>query len=111
MCKRHTNQLEVAPEPRAYEGQTIRLGTEQHTVVQGRRQCWGGKHWWSMWLIWPLFGVAKWFWPLIIGAFVTLQSIMVPASVLVGLALLMLGLVLLRRSGRERRRFEEYREE
>ncbi len=103
MCKPRKARTErrVQDEPRAYEGETIRLNTVE--ASSGTRSAhWHHHHfpWWTLWLIWPLFGLVKW---LAIGLVSTLAAvagalgeIAVPVLHFWPLLLILVGLVLLR---------------
>ncbi len=102
MCKPRTQSSEPhrSTEERAYEGETVRLDPNQAPAM-GRTMQWrrGGFPWWSLWLIWPLFGLIKW---LVVAAagLVTNVAGALPEPALFTLwpvALIVIGLVLLRR--------------
>ena len=78
----------------AYEGQTTRL--EQAT----RQHACRAFPWWTLWLIWPLVAVLK-----TIGASIglgwsALGGVLLPANVLLAIALIVIGAVLLVRQQR-----------
>src|SRR5688572_28521826 len=52
---------ERTAETGSYEGETIRLGTpaEATGVQSGAGRSWKHVPWWTLWLIWPLFGLIK----------------------------------------------------
>ena len=86
-----------------YEGQTVRLD-RRDSVAPERRQWHGcGQHggfpWWTLWLIWPLIGLVKWFVPLYLGAITAglTQLSAVGVAPFVAIALIVIGLVLIGR--------------
>lgn len=87
----------------AYEGETVRLGAYQPVQGMQRKQfhhC-GGFPWWTLWLIWPLFGVIKGIWGAL-GAtasalFVALPDFSISFSTFWPVALIGVGLLLWRR--------------
>jgi len=105
MCKRKRYLLDqpmMATEG-GYEGQTVRLDPrdvvsherrDQHAYVRH-----GGFRWWTLWLIWPLIGLVKWFVPLYLGAIAGGLGQLSAAGVapFVALALIVIGLVLIAR--------------
>ena len=62
-----------------------------------------GRHtgfpWWTLWLIWPLIGLAKWFVPLYVGAITAIITQLSTTGVapFVAIALVVIGLVLIGR--------------
>jgi hypothetical protein len=82
----------------AYEGQTVRLESRDGALAQRpERERHSGFPWWTLWLLWPLIGLAKWFVPLYLGA---LTAIVAPLSAagaapFVAFALIAVGLVLI----------------
>jgi hypothetical protein len=102
MCKRKRYQVDqpaLATEG-AYEGQTMRLDPRGGSHDRGHscRQA-GGFPWWTLWLIWPLIGLAKWFVPLYVGAIGAGLARLSAAGLapFVAIALIALGLVLIGR--------------
>jgi hypothetical protein len=102
MCK-HKNQridMPILAAEGAYEGRTMRLDRADRSVDRrsehgsaGR----GGFPWWTLWLVWPLIGLAKWFVPLYIGAVTPIgaQLSAAGAAPFVAFALIAVGLVLI----------------
>jgi hypothetical protein len=87
----------------AYEGQTVRLDSHDRVLHQRRERGSCGGHgsfpWWTLWLIWPLIGLAKWFVTLYLGA-ITVGLTQLSANGVVpfvAIALIVIGLVLIRR--------------
>ena len=105
MCKRNAHPIDtftLAAEG-AYEGQTVRLDTRGIMAGQGRAQrahrwC-GGFPWWTLWMIWPLFGLVKWLAPLYLAAAsaVLARLSAVGAAPIVAIVLIAAGLWLIRR--------------
>ena len=104
MCGKHkwsqSERSAVAQE--GYEGKTIRLGEEQPGgPAQGASIHWHRFPWWTLWLIWPLFGLIKGAVVAVsgmVGAAATqLAEISVGALSFWPLLLILLGLLLLRR--------------
>ena len=99
MCKRHTPEIRLASEG-AYEGQTIRLDLREQ--VWGMRRANGhnwGFPWWTLWLIWPLIGLAKLVTPLILGTLAAFTgSLGILGAQFVAVLLIIVGITLLRRS-------------
>lgn len=108
MCGRHRKYEEVSNErvekpAGAYEGETVRLGTYQPVQSVQRKQFHfhGGFPWWTLWLIWPLFGVIKG----VFGAlgatattlFASLPTFAISTSAIWPIALIVIGLLILRR--------------
>jgi hypothetical protein len=99
MCKRkhYLSEQAIMAAEGAYEGQTVRLASRDHASHEQRERhsCTGhgGFPWWTLWLIWPLIGVAKWFVPLYLGA---ISAGLAPIA---AVALIVIGLVLI---GRQR---------
>ncbi len=102
MCKRHFHTVEtrIAVAEGAYEGETVRLDT-QREGQEARRET--GRHghfpWWTLWLIWPLFLLAKWI-VVTLAGLVHWFPAAIPDGPLFGfwpIALILLALVLLRR--------------
>ena len=92
----------------AYEGQTVRLDSRDRVSHQRRERhsCAGhGRFpWWTLWLIWPLVGLAKWFVPLYFGAITASLAQLSTAGIapFMAIALIVIGLVLIgRRSPRD----------
>jgi len=105
MCKRKTYRIDrpaLAAEG-AYEGQTMRLEPRDSGLDERRdRHAYGrmaGFPWWTLWLLWPLIGLAKWFVPLYVGAVAAGLARLSAAGIapLVALALIVIGLVLIGR--------------
>jgi hypothetical protein len=105
MCKRKSylsDQPKLATEG-AYEGQTVRLDSRDGVAHERRQRHSCGGHggfpWWTLWLIWPLIGLAKWFVPLYLGAFTAAMAQLSAAGIapFVALALIVIGLVLVGR--------------
>ena len=101
MCKRKTHRMDLnalATEG-AYEGQTVRL--DQRDIANIERH--GDRHhsfpWWTLWLIWPLIGLAKWFVPLYLGALTAAfaQLSTAGAAPIAAFALIVVGIVLISR--------------
>lgn len=113
MCKRYSSaasgtyneayrDTERLTRSEVYEGPTVRLDTPAGVSVQGHSgSC--GHHWpWHLlWLIWPLFFLAKWLVPLIVSAvtalFTSLTTPIVLTIPLLPLVLIGVGIVLLLR--------------
>jgi hypothetical protein len=97
MCKRKHYQLDRAAlaAEGAYEGRTMRLDS------RGGGSCGqaGGFPWWTLWLIWPLIGVVKWFVPLYLGAIAAGLGRLSAAGLapLVAIGLIAIGLLLIGR--------------
>src|SRR5690349_5598422 len=100
MCKRRTHRLDmpiIAAEG-AYEGQTLRLDSRDGIPAQRseRKACAGQASfpWWTLWLIWPLIGLAKWFAPLYLGTLTAIvtQLSAAGAAPFVAFALIAVGL-------------------
>jgi hypothetical protein len=97
--RRFANEHRSAGAP-PYEGETIRLDPEHEPAGERmkRSKC-GAFPWWTLWLIWPLFGPIKW---LVMNTMTTLASLG-SAAVEYGLfslwplALIIIGVWLLRR--------------
>jgi hypothetical protein len=103
MCKRKHYQIDqpaLAAEG-AYEGQTMRLDSRGGGSQERRHSCrQAGKFpWWTLWLIWPLIGLAKWFVPLYSGAVGAGLARLSAAGLapFVAIALIAVGLVLIGR--------------
>ena len=105
MCKRKRYMLDqpmMATEG-GYEGQTVRLDPRDVVSHERRDQHAYGRHggfpWWTLWLIWPLIGLVKWFVPLYLGAITGGIGQLSAAGVapFVALALIIIGLVLIGR--------------
>jgi hypothetical protein len=87
----------------AYEGRTMRL--DRHSDIfdqRSERKARAGQSgfpWWTLWLIWPLIGLAKWFVPLWLGAFTAIigQLSTAGAPPFVALTLIVVGLALIAR--------------
>ncbi|HEU5102735.1 MAG TPA: hypothetical protein VFU22_27125 [Roseiflexaceae bacterium] len=104
MCKRKTHRIDMpmlAAEG-AYEGRTVRLNhRDDMPARRSDRGCaWHVRFpWWTLWLIWPLIGLAKWFVPLYIGvvtaALTELRA--TGAAPIVASILILAGLVLIAR--------------
>lgn len=97
MCKPRIREATQPQTP--FEGETIRLerraaGTQE---IERRAQGHCGGGWWWLWLIWPLFGVGKWLVPLLASGLATLAQATLTIPLLVPLALIVAGLLLLRR--------------
>lgn len=95
MCKsRRNEQRPTAPAT----GSTTRLSDgEPDNSIQytaSRAQSWRGAHfpWWTLWLIWPLIGVAKAVAPAMADAWVWISQVTVP---LLPAILIVLGAALL----------------
>ena len=105
MCghKKSHKRAERTPE-RPYEGETIRLGGQGETTFEPAHVQPSWKHvpWWTLWLIWPLFGVLKPLVQTVAVAGAAVLDLLVPISLLQlwPLALILIGLLLLRRRGR-----------
>jgi hypothetical protein len=102
MCKRKSYRLgqPVMAAEGPYEGQTVRLAAGD--LPSGDRQVRGrcaGFPWWTLWLIWPLIGLAKWFIPLYLGAAAAVLGPLSAAGAapFVAVALILAGLVLISR--------------
>jgi hypothetical protein len=86
-----------------YEGQTIRLDSRDAISHERRDQHGCGRHggfpWWTLWLIWPLIGLLKWFVPLYLGALTAVfaQLSMAGVAPFVAIALIVIGLILIGR--------------
>jgi hypothetical protein len=91
----------------AYEGETVRLGTLQ--TAQGVQQkpfgmcgVQGGFPWWTLWLIWPLFGLVKGavvaFGATATAVFASIPTLSFSISLFWPAALIVVGLVVLVRS-------------
>jgi hypothetical protein len=107
MCKRKRYLLDQPMIAEGgYEGQTIPLNTRDDAWGERREQRGCGRHggfpWWTLWLIWPLIGVVKWFVPLYLGALTAglAQLSTAGAAPLVAIALIVIGLVLIGRKER-----------
>jgi hypothetical protein len=105
MCKRTTYQVDgsmMATEG-AYEGQTVRLDARDSTRTERYAQRAAGRHgsfpWWTLWMIWPLLALAKWFVPLYAGAVAAVFAGISAfgAAPIVAIALIIVGLLLIRR--------------
>ena len=106
MCtKAHRRERLTPMVAGAYEGQTIRMSDADGASVERRRACEGRSFpWWSLWLIWPLIGVAKWLVPLYLGAIGASLAQLSAAGLapVVAIALIVIGLLLIgRRSPRD----------
>ena len=101
MCNRTTHRMDMSAMATegAYEGQTVRLDQRDIANVERRVDRHRSFPWWTLWLIWPLIGLAKWFVPLYLGAFtaVVTQLSTAGAAPIVALALIAVGIVLIRR--------------
>ena len=86
-----------------YEGQSLRLDPHDSVAPERRERHGCGQHggfpWWTLWLIWPLIGLVKWFVPLYLSAITAGLAQLSAAGVapFVAIGLIMLGLVLIRR--------------
>jgi hypothetical protein len=105
MCKHKSYRIHrpmIAAEG-AYEGQTMRLDPRDIVSNERRDRQACGRHasfpWWTLWLIWPLIGLAKWFVPLYLGAITAVIAQLNTAGVapFLAIALIVIGLVLIRR--------------
>lgn len=56
MCGKKHHQLKMAAPGAPAEGATVRL--TDRPAGEGPRPC-GGFPWWTLWMIWPLFWLAK----------------------------------------------------
>ena len=92
MCGR--KHVTASDHKQAYEGQTTKL--EQVT----RRHACSAFPWWTLWLIWPLIGVLKAVGANIGTGWSVLGGVLVPANVLVAVALVAIGVALLVRHQR-----------
>ncbi len=105
MCKRRSylSDHPMMAAEGAYEGQTVRLDARDRVSHERRERHSCGGHggfpWWTLWLIWPLIGLVKWFVPLYLGA-VTASLVQLSAvgiAPFVAIALIVIGLVLVGR--------------
>ena len=98
MCKRQAKSVEFREQPVAgYTGETINLGSERvPTAAAKSRQCANSSFpFWTLWLIWPLFGLLKGALPFIAGSVAVLSQFVM---LLLPLVLIVIGIMLLRRS-------------
>ncbi len=109
MCgkrRRHEETFDerIETTERPYEGETVRLQTSVPLQAQGMQRRHAFHHgfpWWTLWLIWPLFGVIKG----VVTAFgATASSVLaalptytVSFSALIPIALIVVGVLLLLR--------------
>jgi len=105
MCKRKSylvDQSTMATEV-GYEGQTVRLDSRDGISHERRDHHFCGWHgsfpWWTLWLIWPLIGLAKWIVPLYLGAVTYGLAQLSAAGVapFAAIALIVIGLALIGR--------------
>jgi hypothetical protein len=101
MCKRHTfaPEAQLASEG-AYEGQTMHLGSREHTCGMRRfnGHIWGFP-WWALWLLWPLIVLTKLTTPLVLNTLAAMTgSLGEHGAQFVALLLIIAGITLLRRS-------------
>src|SRR5262245_11145560 len=110
MCKRqtHRNYATTLARQGAYEGQTIRLGSQAALVAKGDRGSgtrrgpeWRGSFpWWTLWLIWPVVVLVTKLVPLALSttsaAFAQVHAAGVAPAILAVL-LMVAGLALVRR--------------
>ena len=102
MCKRTYRHEQIAPVAAgAYQGQTIRMSGSDGPGSERRHNWARGFPWWALWLIWPLIGVLKWAAPMSASALAALRdnvgAFERPATALVALAMIIIGLALIRR--------------
>lgn len=95
MCKRRTTATQGALARESYTGATRRLDHQAARggtlrLAAGR----GGVPWWTLWLLWPLFGVLKAAGPVVWSGMAALSQVTVP---LLPLVVVVGVLVLLRR--------------
>lgn len=98
MCKRQAKSVEFRERPvAAYTGETINLSSERvPTATSKSRQCAsGGFPFWTLWLIWPLFGLLKGALPFITSSVAVLSQVVM---LLLPVVLVVIGIMLLRRS-------------
>jgi hypothetical protein len=106
MCQRKTYRMDMPAMAMegAYEGQTVRLDPRDVTRAERRARRtgarYGGFPWWTLWLIWPLLVLGKWFVSLYIGAAAVLfaQFSAIGAAPIIAIALIVVGLVLIGRN-------------
>lgn len=98
MCKSFNLRAATDVPPQPYTGATVQLRSEAARSVEGQRRqrCRSSFPWWTLWLIWPLIGVAKMALPMLLNAGIVISQIGVP--LLIPLALIVIGVLLLRRS-------------
>src|SRR4051794_28384220 len=105
MCKRKSyliDQPMMATEG-GYEGQTVRLDSRDGIAHERRDHhfCgWrSGFPWWTLWLLWPLIGLAKWIVPLYLRAVTAglAQLSTAGGASFVAIALIVIGLLLIGR--------------
>ena len=95
MCRHHRPVQIESRGP--FEGETIRLsGAAEMTQSHARRHDWG-YIWHFWWLIWPLMGLIKWLAPIVASGLATLSHATLSIPLLVPVALIVIGIVLLRR--------------
>jgi hypothetical protein len=102
MCsrKRSTRRERAPQEFGPYDGRTVSLSGAGASQIERQGRCAGARFpWWSLWMIWPLVALVKWTVPLYAGAAAALVgSLGMALNTLVALALIVAGLVLIRRS-------------
>ena len=79
MCKRRTSETYATPTRDGYTGETRRLDLHAPMgsalrFAAGR----GGVPWWTLWLLWPLFGVLKAAVPVVWSGIAALSQVTVP---------------------------------
>jgi hypothetical protein len=95
MCKRRTTATQLVTARPSYTGATRRLDHHAPMGSTLRRTAWrGGFPWWTLWLLWPLFGVLKAAGPVVWSGLAALTQVTVP---LLPLVLVVGVLVVLRR--------------
>ena len=102
MCKRAYRREQMVAAAGGYEGQTMRMDSLDEPRSERRHMCWSrGFPWWTLWLIWPLIGLLRWAASLSTSALATFRDNIGafdrPATALVALALIIVGLALIRR--------------
>lgn len=106
MCKRHhihgKGHTDRPSEPRAYEGDTLRLSDRQAVPphMPGTRRC-GGFPWWMLWLIWPAMGLLKLIIERAAGMIGALGNPLLVAQIIGAVVLIVAGVALLARDNRK----------
>ena len=103
MCRRHikATEMRTATAEGPYEGETVRLGTQHDgQAAQGIARH-GHFPWWSLWLIWPLFGLVKWLVPALRAGIAAVAGTLSELPLLAAgpwpILLIVVGIMLLRR--------------
>ncbi len=84
MCRRKTMDTRLAMGRESYTGATRRLDHQAPMGNTLRLAAWRGSFpWWTLWLLWPLFGVLKAAVPAVWSGVAALSQVTVPLLALV----------------------------